>query len=97
MAAYRGHVEILKELLRHGADARAVNAQGWTAMHAAAANNQRLAVSVLFEAGGDVEAEYHSVVVGGTPLKYAVLSFHIDVTSALLQHGASINHVQVGT
>lgn len=50
-----------------------------------------------FRGGGDIEAEYHRSVDGGTPLKYAVLSLHIHVTSALLQHAASINHVQVGT
>jgi ankyrin repeat protein len=51
-AAYRGYVDVVKELLAHGADANARNAFGNTAATLAARNGYRTVESMLRKADG---------------------------------------------
>ena len=53
-AADHGHDEMCRWLLTKGADVNAaMETTGWTAVHAAAKSNNRTALKVLLEAGGD--------------------------------------------
>ena len=51
-AAYRGHVDVVKELLAHGVDANARNAFGNTAAMLAARNGHGKVESMLRKADG---------------------------------------------
>ena len=51
-AAYRGYVDVVKELLAHGADAKARNAFGNTAATLAARNGHSTVESMLRKADG---------------------------------------------
>jgi ankyrin repeat protein len=51
-AAYRGYVDVVKELLAHGADANARNAFGNTAAILAARNGHSTVESMLRKADG---------------------------------------------
>ena len=51
LAAAEGQVAVLKTLISHGADVRAKDGDGNTALHVAAARTQPGAFAVLLEAG----------------------------------------------
>lgn len=68
-AAWKGHAEIVEQLLDAGADIQAHNANfhwGTTPLHAAAHGNQRNAAEVLIARGADVNAVRSTG--SGTPL-----------------------------
>lgn len=80
-----GHVEILKAILRQGAD---VNAQEhWTALHAAARYDQVGAIDTLIKAGADIERKDTD---GCTALSSAAAERTPKaVLTTLLQNGAT--------
>lgn len=53
-AASRGHTDIIRELLRYGADINRTNLTGFTPLHHAVENNRIEAVTVLLASGADV-------------------------------------------
>ena len=55
LAADRGHIATVQELLRHGADPRAKSKRGWTPLHAALYSNRQQVVRELLRAGADPE------------------------------------------
>ncbi|KAH7109414.1 ankyrin repeat-containing domain protein [Dendryphion nanum] len=55
-AADKGYVEVIDLLVRHGANPNQYNQTGYTPLHCAAINNHAVVVSVLLQAGADVNA-----------------------------------------
>lgn len=87
-AAWKGHVEIVRTLLKAGADANAQSRNmhwGNTPMHGAAHANNRAIAEILIAHGADVNAkDLH----GNTPLAHT--RYHNAVLTArlLVEHGA---------
>ncbi len=86
-AAARGHRELASELIRRGVPVDAVsrNRDAWTALMAAADSGDALMVTLLLDAGADVNV--HNVH-GQTALSLARRSGHKDVELVLVQRGA---------
>jgi len=88
-AAERGDLEAVRALLRDGADANGAQADGTTALHWAAINDDVDIVEVLLYAGATVKPITR--LGGYTPLHLSSRSGHGDVVRALLIGGADAN------
>ncbi|XP_012266246.2 transient receptor potential channel pyrexia [Athalia rosae] len=94
LAASSGSVEIIEELLKHGAKPGEWDAsKRCTPLHCAAAAGNVRSVKQLIKAGADVNAGLEVK----SPLHYAVLNNAGDCVEALLEAGASANNPQVYT
>lgn len=92
MAARKGRVEVLREMIAYGADVNASDSTGYTPLHAAATDNEPGAIDALVEAGANVEAlEKES----RTPLHHASQWDAPEAIIALLRHGADKNKVDI--
>ncbi|MDE3154414.1 MAG: ankyrin repeat domain-containing protein, partial [Acidobacteriota bacterium] len=88
-AAMLGNNATVKNLLEHGADVNAAQADGMTALHWAAVNGDVDLAKMLMYAGADVNA---STRVGGyTALDIAAKDGHAEMVEALLKGGADPN------
>ncbi len=85
-AAQSGDIEQVRTLLRQGADVNAPQADGLTALHWAALNDDAATLEVLLYAGATVEPLTR--VGGYTPLHLAARSGNASVVAALLEAGA---------
>lgn len=88
LAAVTGDVDVVRELLEHGAPIDEITT-GETALHAAVAERQGKVVRLLLEKGADVKVVNRS---RRTPLHFA--AWYMDdtaVTEALLTRGADVN------
>ena len=88
-AAQRGDVEAVRTLLKQGADPNAAQADGLTALHWAALNDELGMAQVLLYAGATVSPVTR--VGGYNPLHLASRSGHGEVVRALLEAGADAN------
>jgi ankyrin repeat protein len=70
-AAYFGHAECVKLLLRAGADVMLQDGEGSTPLHKAAFSGQATSAALLIQAGADVEAQDRE---DGTPLHNAAFN-----------------------
>eukprot|EP00698_Gefionella_okellyi_P004781 TRINITY_DN14427_c0_g1_i1.p1 TRINITY_DN14427_c0_g1~~TRINITY_DN14427_c0_g1_i1.p1 ORF type:complete len:1145 (+),score=222.29 TRINITY_DN14427_c0_g1_i1:29-3463(+) len=87
-ASERGNCDAAAELLNAGADIDAADKQAETPLHLAAANRYIDAVTLLVRAKANIEARNQ---FGQTPLHVAAhVQDNIEVTSYLLDHGASV-------
>ena len=89
MACENGNAAIVSALLKAGADANAVNANGTTALMTAAASGSVDAVKVLVEAKADVNAKESAH--GQTAVMFAAALNRAEVVRYLLEHGADPN------
>jgi uncharacterized protein len=89
-AAHLGHLEIVEELVRAGADVRAVAKGPIDAMphHSAIAGGRAQIAAYLLDRGAPVDATYEG---GRTALHVAAASGNVDCVRALLAHGATID------
>jgi hypothetical protein len=87
-AAHAGDVGQVKALLAAGADANARNADGGTALMAAAGKGHLEVVQALLAARADANAKADK---GYTALTFAASSGHLKVVQALLAAGADVN------
>lgn len=85
-AAERGDAEEVRALLRQGADANAPQADGLTALHWAALNDDVEIIEVLVYAGATLEPLTR--VGAYTPLHLAARQGRADAVAALLEAGA---------
>jgi ankyrin repeat protein len=73
-------------LVEAGANVNEANpGNGWTPLHAAAANGHTRMVETLIEQGADINAQD---LAGSTPLHLAAARGHTDTISILLGYGA---------
>ena len=89
MACTNGNAGIIGAMLKAGADANAVNANGTTALMTAAASGSVDAVKVLLDSGADVKVKER--VHGQTALMFAAALNRDEVVRVLMAHGAEPN------
>ncbi len=91
LAAERGQVESVIDLLAHGADPSSRDASGLTALHVAVRASQRGTTLALLDAKADPN------VLGGPrgerPLHYAAMVGDVELMRLLLDRGAEVNAV----
>jgi cytohesin len=89
-AAYRGHADVARLLLEHGADANAKSKDSFfpTPLHLAAAVGHVDVTKLLLEHGADANAKNK---YGYTPLHFAANKGHAEVARLLLEYGANVN------
>lgn len=86
LAIYIEHVEIVKELLAHGADPNSVDKNGCPVLSAAIYLGDEIC-DALLQRGADPDKENDGI----TPLQAAILSKRIAVAKKLLSHKANPN------
>ncbi|XP_037547488.1 ankyrin-3 [Nematolebias whitei] len=87
LASKEGHVEVVAELIKHGANVDAATKQkGNTALHIASLAGQTDVVKELVTNGANVNAQSQN---GFTPLYMAAQENHMDVVQFLLDNGSS--------
>jgi ankyrin repeat protein len=89
MAATNGNATIIEALLKAGAGANSVKANGTTALMLAASSGNPEAVKILLDRGADVNAK--ESVHGQTALMFAAALNRDAAVRALLAHGADPN------
>lgn len=91
LAAQYNRPDVTRVLIHGGAsiDARSRNADGATALYYAAGAGYESVVSVLLQAGPDVNAGRR--VTGATPLTYASAANRSNIVDALLKAGANLS------
>ncbi|XP_069469495.1 ankyrin repeat domain-containing protein 12 isoform X2 [Ambystoma mexicanum] len=86
MAAIRGDVTQVKELIRLGANVNVKDFAGWTPLHEACNMGYYDIAKVLIAAGADVNTQG---LDDDTPLHDAASSGHRDIVKLLLRHGGN--------
>ena len=87
-AAHNGDAELVKRLIRDGANVRAVNDYGVTPMSEAAERGDAVILEQLLKAGADVESPNPQ---GQTALMTVARTNHVDAALVLLKHRANVN------
>lgn len=83
-----GSLKRVENLLRQGADVRAVTANGGTALHTAALLGEDAICAKLLESGAVANARNNA---GNTPLHLAARKGHVKACGVLIKAGAKIN------
>ncbi len=86
-AAYNGHLEIVKALLKNGARVNTVRYDMVTPLHFAVENDHLEIVVELLANGAKVNANDSRL----TPLHWAAYNGHLEIVKALLAKGARVN------
>ncbi|NP_001123694.2 ankyrin repeat domain-containing protein 12 [Xenopus tropicalis] len=86
MAAIRGDISQVKELIRMGANVNVKDFAGWTPLHEACNMGFYDVAKVLIAAGADVNTQG---LDDDTPLHDAASSGHRDIVKLLLRHGGN--------
>ena len=86
-------MEILRRLVRHGADVNACDVTGSTALHAAALKNQVGTIDTLMELGANIDARGGQDDARWTPLHLASDQGLSQAVIALLRHGADVRRL----
>ena len=89
-AAAKGNIEMVRLLLKHGADGEAKDDDEHTALHIAASKGHAAVVARLIKAGCVVDEKANH---GATALHLAARKGHDDVVEALLESGVDIQVV----
>ena len=87
VSSWRGHVEITRVLLEHGADSEARNEYGYSPLYKATESGHVELVQVLLEYGADANARGYR---GCRPLYLASYSGYLAIMRMLLKHGADV-------
>lgn len=93
VAAGGGHVDMMRALIRHGADMNAGDSTGVTALHGAALKNQVGAIDALVELGANVDVQGGKDDARWTPLHLASDQGSSEAVCALLRHRADIRRL----
>jgi hypothetical protein len=89
IAASKGYVGIVRELINAGADLNIHNKDGSSPLFIAASNGHIETVRILLEKGANPNTSHSS---GWTPLLSATYNGHTEVVRTLLEKGANPNH-----
>ncbi|RYP93534.1 hypothetical protein DL770_000418 [Monosporascus sp. CRB-9-2] len=84
---FNGNVEVVKLLLKKGADITVATNEGWTPMHAASLNGHLKVLKLLLEKGADDKVTNK---FRWTPLYAASCTGRIEVVKLLLETGANV-------
>jgi hypothetical protein len=84
MAALRGRLETMRQLIARGA---AINREGWTPLHYAASGSDAAATRLLLDLNAHVDARAPN---GNTPLMMAAGFGSIDAAELLVRQGADV-------
>ncbi|KAG9408444.1 hypothetical protein AC1031_021683 [Aphanomyces cochlioides] len=87
VASSEGHLEVVEELISHGATVDVTDKDGQTPLHLAAQNGHAHVVKMLLDHGATADAVRH--VTRDTPLHLAAMNKHLAVVQELLAHGAN--------
>ena len=90
-AVHTSDAELVKTLLRAGADVKAANAFGLTPMREAATNGNVEILKALLDAGADVESPAPQ---GQTSLMVVARTANVEAAALLLDRGANVNAVE---
>ena len=88
LAASRGEIELIKEIIDEGADINETNKHGKTALMLAAGNGRLEAVHLLLKLNAAIDAQE---VDGMTALMMAASDGKSDAVKALIDNGANVN------
>lgn len=83
-----GRVDILRAMIKHGADVNAGDTSKLTPLHQAVSGHQVEAIGVLIQAGANIEARS---LMGCTPLHLAAVNRNAEAVLTLLREGADVN------
>eukprot|EP01119_Soliformovum_irregulare_P015441 TRINITY_DN4347_c0_g1_i2.p1 TRINITY_DN4347_c0_g1~~TRINITY_DN4347_c0_g1_i2.p1 ORF type:complete len:776 (+),score=247.52 TRINITY_DN4347_c0_g1_i2:101-2428(+) len=87
-ASRNGYLEIVDQLLQHGADIREAVANGATALHSTIIGRNLDIAELLISRGADVNREQ---LDGTTPLHIASVTANQAMVDLLLKHGANVD------
>ncbi len=99
-AVQRGDIEIVKLLLKHGADVHVKAAKtGWSPLHEAASSGSTELAALLLEHGADINAinepqEPGDHIPEEPPLHVAARKDHLPMVQFLVERGANINQLR---
>jgi ankyrin repeat protein len=86
MASHDGYLDVVRALMKGGADIEKATNDGETPLYIASAKDEDV-VSAMIEGGADINKANN----GCTPLHTASENGHVDVVSALVEGGADID------
>ena len=86
ISSRKGHVDITRILVEHGANATAQDQRGLTPLHWASGNSHLDIARTLVEHGANAAAQDQR---GWTPLHWASGGGHLDIARFLVEHGAN--------
>ena len=87
LASDKGHSEVVRVLLEHGADVEAQNEDKLTPLHRASRSGRGQVVRVLLEQGADAAAFDRNRM---TPLHWASFGGYVEVTRTLLERSKDV-------
>jgi hypothetical protein len=88
VSSYRGHVEIARVLLKHGADIEARDSADYSLLESVALRGHVALAQLLLEHGADASAQGKES--RATPLYWASAVGQLAVAQVLLSHGADV-------
>ena len=88
VAAFHGDTEVMRSLIEQGADLKASDRHGNTALHIASTFGSQSAVKILLPMIDDLNAGND---LGYTALHYAAEDGHIEIMQLLITNGADVN------
>jgi ankyrin repeat protein len=85
-----GAPEEISAAIKNGADINALDSDGWTPLMFAVYRSDPEVISVLLNAGADIDATVLNTAI------YGINSLEVPIISLLLEHGANINEREEG-
>lgn len=98
LAAWDGKEEILKYLLKNGANPDCVGADGYTALHLAASNGRYSCVKLLVQEGAQlsrrvIDENIYFPLKGATPFRLSFFNGFFNISEYLFRKGADVDEI----